>query len=117
MLSSSTPNPVRPIGSTVTLSCTVQVELSQEVDIPMTMNMVWTGPAGFNASESFFVDMHGTINFTSAATISSLEREQSGVYTCTATLQSPQNYTYVTNSSVTTGSIQVTTGETAGIEI
>ena len=113
MLSSSTPNPVRPIGSAVTLSCTVQVELGQEVDIPITVNMVWTGPAGFmttSTSESFLVDMQDTINFTSTATISSFEREQSGMYTCTATLNSTQNCTYITTSARAV-SIQVTTGE------
>ena len=112
VLSSSTPNPVQPIGSAVTLTCAVRVELSQAVDIPVTVNMVWTGPAGFMTSNtSFHVGMQGTISFTSTAMISSFEREQSGVYTCTATLNSTQFYTYVTNGSATARSIQVTTGE------
>ena len=33
---------IRPIGSNVTLTCTV--ELSPVVDVPVTVNTVWTGP-------------------------------------------------------------------------
>ena len=114
ILSSSTPNPARPIGSAVTLTCTVHVELSQAVDIPVTINIAWTGPAEFTTTNTLFhVGMQSTIKFNSTAMISSFGREQSGVYTCTATLNSTQsNITYITNSRATTGSIRATTGET-----
>ena len=113
---------MRPVGSSVTLTCTVCVdsELSQALDLPVTVNTVWTGPAEFTTvNTSFHVDMQDTISkFNSTATISSFEREQSGLYTCTATLNSTQNnVTYITNSNTTIGSIQVTTGETVSIAI
>ena len=42
-----------PIGS-VTLTCTV--ELSPSVDVPVTVNTAWTGPAGF-----WLLAMHGQL--------------------------------------------------------
>lgn len=44
-VTSSHANPIHPDGSTVTLICTV--ELSLLVDFPVTINLVWTGLAGF----------------------------------------------------------------------
>ena len=98
----------------------VDSELSQSLDLPVTVNTVWTGPAEFmTVNASFHVDMQDTISkFNSTAIISSFEREQSGLYSCTATLNSTQNnVTYITNSNTTIGSIQVTTGETVSIAI
>ena len=101
---------MRPIGSAVNLTCTVHVELSQAVDIPVTVSIAWTGPAEFTTANTLFnVGMQNTI---STAMISSFGREQSGVYTCTATLNSTQsNITYITNSSTTARSIRITIGE------
>lgn len=112
MVSSSTPNPVRPIGSDVTLTCTAQVELSLAVDVPVTVNITLIGPAGFVATNnSNPIVIQGAVNFNSRAVISSFSRGQSGIYTCTATLSSVQNHIYIINSSAITDSIQVTIGE------
>ena len=110
ILSSSTPNPVRPIGSAVTLTCTVQVELSQAVDVPMAINTVWTGPNGFTTTNTSWLVMS---TYTSiAAVIYSFGRNESGMYTCAAALTASSTHIYLINGSITSGSVQVTTGET-----
>ena len=43
MVTSNISNLVRPVGSTVALTCTV--ELSPAVDVSVNVNTVWTGPA------------------------------------------------------------------------
>ena len=80
-LSSSHSNPVQPVGSAVTLTCTV--ELSPAVDVPVTVNTVWTGPNGFSEN-GMAQRMGSTTTYTSTAMVSSFGRDQSGVYNCTA---------------------------------
>ena len=80
-LSSSHSNPVQPVGSDVTLTCTV--ELSSAVDVPVTVNIVWTGPAKFT-NTSTAQHMESTNTYNSTAMVSSFGRDQSGVYNCTA---------------------------------
>ena len=46
------------VGSAVILTCTV--ELSQAVDIPVTVNTVWTGPAGLMITNTAQPDMGRT---------------------------------------------------------
>ena len=45
VVSSDPVSPIWPVGSDVNLTCTV--ELSPAVDVPVTVNTVWTGPDGF----------------------------------------------------------------------
>ena len=111
MLSASSPTPVRPNGS---LICMVHVELSSEANVPLSVNIALTGPAGFktiNTSQPVIGDM---TTYTATATISSLERNQSGNYICAATLDSTLNNTYIVSSSTKNVSVQVITGETCG---
>ena len=117
MLSSSALNPVRPIGSAVTLNCTVHVELSLAVDAPVTVNTVWTGLDGFRTTNTLQPDAGGTTTYTSTAMISSFGRNQSGVYTCAVILSSSSTNSYLINSSTTSDSIQVTTREILKIAI
>ena len=42
VVSSNTPNPIRPVGANVTLTCTVT--LLEAVDIEVNVNIRWTGP-------------------------------------------------------------------------
>ena len=74
------------VGSTVTLTCTVK--LSPAVDVPVTVNTVWTGPAGFSTTNTAQVMAGSTTTYTSTALVSSFGRAQSGNYTCTATVSS-----------------------------
>ena len=73
------------VGSTVTLTCTVV--LSPSVDVPVTVNTVWTGPDNFNRN-IMAQQMGSTTTYTSTVMVSSFGRDQSGDYTCTATVSS-----------------------------
>ena len=90
-------------GDTVTLTCTV--ELSSAVDIPVIVNIRLTDPARIplNATSP---SKSGSA-YTSTAMVSSFGRDQSGVYTCTATVNGS------TSSFLSSpyGTIKITTGE------
>ena len=85
-----TSDPVSPIQSivfpNVTLTCTVV--LSPAVDVPVTVNTVWTGPDGFMISNAAQPVMGSSTTYTSVAMVSSFGRNQSGNYTCTAIVNS-----------------------------
>ena len=49
MVNSSKSNPIHPIGSDVNLTCTVALNPAA-VDVPVTVNIVWMGPAGVTFS-------------------------------------------------------------------
>ena len=84
------------VGSTVTLTCTV--ELSPAVDVPVTVNTVWTGPDGFMTTNTAQSVMGSTTTYTSTAMVSSFGRDQSVNYTCTATLRPHPPSTHITES-------------------
>ena len=106
-VTSNMPNPIWPIGSNVTLTCTVK--LSPAVDIPVTVNTVWTGPAGFSTNITAQPVTGSTTTYTSTAIVRSFEREQSGNYTCRATLTFESSFVDATPKS---GIIFITTGIT-----
>ena len=100
-------SPIQPfISPDVTLTCTV--ELSPAVDVPVTLNTVWTGPDGFMTTNTAQPVVGSTTTYTSTAVVSSFGRDQSGNYTCSATVTS--NSQYLTDSSKF-GSKNVTTGK------
>ena len=105
-ISSDPVSPIRPVGSDVTLTCTV--ELSPAVDVPVTVNIVWTGPDGVTLSSTTPV-MESLTRYTSTAMVSSFGRDQSGVYTCIATLSSASSF--ITDSGSQSGTARVTVGE------
>ena len=113
-LSSNLPNPVRPIGSNVTLKCSVHIPA---VDIPLTLETVLTGPDEFMTTMNISQPILGTISMThtmaSRVVISSFGREQSGSYTCTANLHlSSLSTNHYLISSAEFDSMQVVIGET-----
>ena len=83
------------VGSTVTLTCTV--ELSPAVDVPVTVNTVWTGPDGFMTTNTAQTVIGSTTTYTSTTIVS---RERSGNYTCTATVAPNSASTYLAGSGV-----------------
>ena len=87
-VTSNVPNPIRPVGSTVTLICTVF--LAEYVD-GLTVNTDWTGPNGFSEN-GMAQHMGSTSTYTSTAMVSSFGRDQSGNYTCTATVSSTSSF-------------------------
>ena len=92
------PIPIRPIGSTVTLTCTVV--LAEYVEC-LTVNTEWIGPNGFSEN-GIAHRMGSTTTYTSTAMVSSFGRDQSGNYTCTATVNSI-NVTVSSSTRVTVG--------------
>lgn len=77
-------NPIRPIGSAVALTCTV--ELNPAVNVPVTVNIVWTGPDEFGATD-FMQPTAARLNtYDSLVTIEHIGRNQSGYYTCAVTV-------------------------------
>ena len=114
MVTTSQANPiqVRPIGSAVTLTCTVTVELSSAVDVPVNVTTMWTGPDGFMTTNTQPV-MGSTTTYTSTAMVSPFGRDQSGNYSCRATVSSTSLNTFLTGSAGRTGTARVTVGETS----
>ena len=98
-------SPIRPIGSDVTLTCTV--ELSPAVDVPVTVNTLWTGPDGFMTTNTAQPAFGNT--YSSSVIISSFGREKSGNYTCSVSVSSANSI--LTTSEIRAGSARVTTGE------
>ena len=83
--------------------CTV--ELNQNVDVPVTVNTVLTGPVTLSPTDPL---MESTTTYTSTATVSSFGRDQSGVYTCEATVNSD---TLVTSGMAVSGMNRITVGK------
>ena len=94
------------VGSTLILTCTV--ELSPAVDVPVTVNTVWTGPDGFMTTNTAQSVMGSNTTYISTAMVSSFGRNQSGDYTCTATVSSTSSF--LTNS-MGSSSTRVTVGK------
>ena len=106
MLSSSIPNPIPP-GSSVTLTCAV--ELSPAVDVPVTVNTVLTTPGGFTNTSTA---MGSSTNYAATYVINSFRRSNSGNYACRATLVSMPTSEYFDDSNAALSSIvRVTTGK------
>ena len=112
MLSTSIPSPIRPIGATFDLICTVLLTSRPAIDIPLNVNfeLLRTHPAGSPALTTTAPSMSRS-NYTTIAIISSFGRNDSGVYTCRATVSSASVNTYVSDSNAQSHSINVTTGE------
>ena len=102
-VTSDLPNPIRPVGSTVTLICTVV--LAEYVD-GLTVNTEWTGPNGFSEN-GMAQRMGSTSTYTSTAIVSSFGRDQSGNYTCTATVSSTSSFLSTSDSLSKTTSVTV----------
>ena len=102
----STPaSPIRPIGTNVTLKCTV--ELSPLVDVPVIVNIQLSDPDGRSLTATT-PSVSGSI-YTTIATINSFGREQSGNHTCTGLIRS--SFLFLTDSWQNSVSAIVTVGE------
>ena len=98
---------VRPIGSTVTLTC--MADLDPAIDVPVTVNIQLSDPAGSPLTTTTPL-VSGAI-YSSMATISSFGRNQSGIYTCFATVSPSPPNSFLSESSIQTETLRVTTGE------
>ena len=106
-VTSDQPNPIGSVGANVTLTCAVEFTLT--VDILITVNTVWTGPDGFMTTNTAQSVMGSTTTYTSTAMVSSFGRDQSGDYTCTATVSSTSSF--VISSGSHSGTTNVIVGE------
>ena len=73
------------------------------MDIPVTINTVWSGPDGFTEEEYLVpLDMGSTTTYTSRVMVSSFGRNQSGVYTCiyNTTIASESHSAFIITSSM-----------------
>ena len=95
-ITSIPPSPIRPVGSAVTLTCTVV--LSPAVDVSVTVNTVWTGPDGLMTTTTAQPVIGSTTIYASTAMVSSFGRDQSGVYICMATVISTSSFILYSNS-------------------
>ena len=85
VITSTLASPIRPVGSPVTLTCTV--DLSPAVDVPVTVNIRFSAPAGVAITPMPNPVMVNTTRYTRTAMVESFGRNQSGEYTCTATVE------------------------------
>ena len=104
------PNPIRPIGSTVTLTCTV--ELSPAVDIPVNVNIQLRDPVRRTLTTT--LPLVSGSSYTTTAMISSFGRNQSGIYTCTVNVNLVLASPFINdrqNLIASEAAIRVTAGE------
>ena len=104
-ISTTVDSPIRPIGSDVTLTCIV--ELSPSVNVPVTVNTVWTGPDGFMTNNTAQLSVERPTTYTSRATVSAFGRNQSGEYTCSSNVSSR----LLSTSKTITSATRVTVGK------
>lgn len=100
-------SPIRPIGSTAAVICSV--ELSPSVDVPVNVSVQISDPSG-----SLLVISDSSVSestHTSKAMVSSFDRNQSGLYTCEATLISVSPF--LTESGTLSKDIYITTSKSA----
>jgi hypothetical protein len=85
--------------------------LSEAVDVPVTVNAMWSGPDGFRISTAVqqVMEIRSSTNYTSTVIVSSFGRNQSGNYTCRATLSSSS--LFLINSAQNSKTAYITVGE------
>ena len=94
-LTSDAPSPILS-GSTVTLTCTV--ELIQAVDVPVTVNTVWIGPVTTNAPS--FAAQESLTLYRSSHTLNFVESADSGEYICTVSIGNGEEVSARTNIKI-----------------
>ena len=105
---------VRPVGSTVTLTCMADLDPATG-DVPVIVNIELRDPTGSPLATTA-PSVSGS-SYTSMATISSFGRDQSGLYTCSATVSPSPPNSFLSDSSLRPGTLRVTTGETTHVAI
>ena len=79
------------IGTNVTLTC--KVILNDAIDVPVTVNTVWTGPDEFMAEHT----SQEVSTYIRTSVISSVQKSNCDYYTCTANISSSS--LFLSNSS------------------
>ena len=84
---------IKSTGSIITLTCVVN-NLSPLVDVPVTVNTVWTGPDMLiinNITSQSVIASSTNYTVTSTVMVNLFGREQSGIYNCTVFVNSMMN--------------------------
>jgi hypothetical protein len=86
-------------------------DLDPAIDDPglVTVNIQWSDPAGRTLTTTT-PSVSGS-TYSSMATISSFGRNQSGVYTCTATVSPSPSNSFLSGGGSRSETLRVTTGE------
>ena len=108
MITSTSVSPIRPIGSTVTLTCTV--DLSPLVDVPVTVMAQISGPMGVAINPVTNSVMESNTRYTSTATVGPFRRDQSGEYTCMATVELVTANPFIIGGTGVTGMARIAIG-------
>ena len=108
MITSTPVSPIRPVGSTVTLICAV--DLSPLVDVPVTVTAQISGPIGVTIIPVTNLVMENATRYTSTATVSPFGRDQSGEYTCMATVELVTANPFIIGGTGVTGMNRITVG-------
>ena len=81
------------------------------VNVPVTVVTEWTGPDGFAIANTAQSIMSSTTNYTSTVAVGSFGRDDSGLYTCTATATTTSSF--LRDSASHNGTATITVGEAA----
>ena len=108
MIISTPVSPIHPIGSTVTLTCTV--DLSPLVDVPVTVTAQISAPMGVIITPVTNSVMENATRYTSTATVGPFGRDQSGEYTCMANVELVTANPFTIGGTGVTGMDRITVG-------
>ena len=108
MITSTPVSPIRPVGSTVTLTCTV--DLSPLVDVPVNVTAQISAPMGVAIIPVTNSVMENATRYTSTATVSPFGRDHSGEYTCTANVELVTGNPLIIGGTGVTGMDRITVG-------
>ena len=101
--------PVRPIGSSVTITCTVGLpSMVVDTTVPLVVNIYLANSEGIQLHTTAQSISGSTYSYNSEAVIRSFGRPQSGIYTCEATVSSPSRH--LTESSTATDETSISSG-------
>ena len=96
-------SPIRPVASDVTLVGTMELSTLVDIDVPVTVTTMLTGPAGFTINNDAAQLATGSTSiYTSTTTVRSFGRDESGIYTCLATVSSVSSFLRDSMASIST---------------
>ena len=76
-------------GSSPSLTCTVELQLSPSVDVPVTVETVWSGPASTTVTTTNLT----MESLTRYIILGMVDEARNGSYTCQATVSSSSEFT------------------------
>lgn len=113
-ISSSPSSPIRPIGARVTINCSCDIAQSLPTryigtGVVVTVSISLRNPSGRLLATTSPV-VNGSM-YTSSAVVNSFERDQSGVYTCTASVRASSLFITTvdtfTTKRITSGKVEL----------